>query len=331
VFHLVLARSGELSDGVKGLSLFLCRSEREDGSRNAISVTRIEEKMGLHTSPTCQLAFDEAEAELVGNLGDGLKAMFTMMNHARLDVGLQGVAHAARAADIARSYAVERKQGRNFVTGAPATIDQHADVARMLDEQDALAVGSRALCHVALVEMESGDNPALVEFLTPLCKVLGTEAGMRAANLGIQVLGGYGYLQEYRVEQTWRDARITAIYEGANGIHALALATRLLRLNKGAIADAFVGFVEATLAETGEDAVLRELLAKWQQARANVLASERPDELAHDFMQQSCQLAYLAVWAKVEAKADASVDADRLRRLAARVRADAAAGKPLYL
>ena len=196
--------------------------------------------MGLHASPTCQLAFDNAEAELVGEEGQGLAAMFAMMNHARTDVALQGVAHAARAYDIAASYAAERQQGRS-PEGAPVTIDQHADVRRMIDEIDRLALGARAIAHLACVTMERGDNSALVEFLTPLEKVYCTEAGMRAAELGMQVLGGYGYLREYRIEQTYRDARITAIYEGTNGIHASMMATRLAGSAAG---DAFASYMQ---------------------------------------------------------------------------------------
>lgn len=220
ILHLVLARTSD--DGVKGLSLFLCPCTRADGNRNSVVVTRIEEKMGLHASPTCQLAFDGAEAELIGAEGQGLMAMFTMMNHARLDVALQGVAHAARSYDIACAYAAERVQGRG-PDGSAVTLDQHADVRRMLDQIDWLAVSGRGLAHLAFVTMESETAPDLVDFLTPVAKVYCTEAGIKAAELGMQVLGGYGYLREYRLEQTYRDARITSIYEGANGIHARML------------------------------------------------------------------------------------------------------------
>lgn len=219
ILHLVLARTSD--DGLKGLSLFLC--PRQPATR----VTRIETKMGLNASPTCQMLFDGASAELIGAEGAGLQAMFTLMNHARLDVALQGVAHAARAADITASYAAERKQGR--VDGVPATLADHPDVQRMLNRQRALALGTRAMCHIALVELELGARPALAQFLTPLCKIAGSEAGTEAADLGIQTRGGYGYLAEYGLNQVWRDARICAIYEGANGIHARSLATRGLR------------------------------------------------------------------------------------------------------
>ncbi|MBF9061283.1 acyl-CoA dehydrogenase, partial [Rhodobacterales bacterium HKCCSP123] len=234
ILHLVLARTSD--DGLKGLSLFAA-TRHAAGDR--ITVTRIEEKMGLHASPTCQLAFDGAPAELIGAEGGGLRAMFTMMNHARADVALQGVAHAARAWDIARRYAAGRVQGRD-AEGAPATLDRHADVARMLDRMDRLALGARALAHLSLVTMERGRDPDLVEFLTPLAKAHCTDAGIEAANTGIQVLGGYGYLREYRLEQTFRDARIAAIYEGANGIHERTLATRLLRGAPGAAFERFV-------------------------------------------------------------------------------------------
>jgi hypothetical protein len=294
ILHLVLARTGAPEDGVKGLSLFLCPSQME-GVRNAISVTRIEEKMGLHASPTCQLLFDNAYAELIGAEGEGLRAMFTMMNHARLDVALQGVAHAARAHDIARAYAGERKQGRK-PDGGVAVLSEHADVRRMLHTQRCLALGARAMCHLALVELELGQRPQLAEFLTPLCKIFCTEAGMRSADLGIQVLGGYGYLQEYRVEQTFRDARITAIYEGANGIHELGLATRGLTVQKGAGADAFTDLV-SELADGDEDVLA--LLSAWRELREEVLASEKPAELAHSFAQASAQLFFRAVWVRM--------------------------------
>ncbi len=291
ILHLVLARSGATEDGVKGLSLFV--TSRSDAG-SAIKVTRIEEKLGLHASPTCHLVFDAAPAELLGVEGAGLKAMFTLMNHARLDVALQGVAHAARAHAIAATYAQDRKQGRK-ATGEDAVLGDHADVRRMLNEQRRLALGARAMGHVALVEMVRGDAPSLVDFLTPVCKVFCTEAGIRSADLGIQVLGGYGYLDEYRVSQTWRDARITSIYEGANGIHALATATRGLKLQGGAGADAFDALIGRLTDHPGVLAQ-RDL---WRQARSRVAASDSPAALAHDFMTLTGDLYYRAVWARI--------------------------------
>ncbi len=291
IVHLVLARTGTAQDGVKGLSLFLT-SRAIAGP--AIKITRIEEKLGIHVSPTCQMAFDGAPAQLIGAQGDGLKAMFTLMNHARIDVALQGVAHAARASAIAAAYAQDRKQGRT-ADRKEAVLSDHPDVQRMLNEQRGLAIGARAMAHVALVEMVKGTSPALVDFLTPVCKVFCTEAGIRSADLGIQILGGYGYLDEYHVAQTWRDARITSIYEGANGIHALATVTRGLRFQDGAGANAFDALI-GQLTDHTEVLTLRET---WRHARAKVAASETPEVFAHDFMQITSRLYYLAVWARI--------------------------------
>ncbi|MCA0941235.1 acyl-CoA dehydrogenase family protein [Salipiger pacificus] len=290
ILHLVLARTGAPEDGVKGLSLFLCTSE-VDGTRNAITVTRIEEKLGLHASPTCQMEFDGATAELIGTEGRGLAAMFTMMNHARLDVALQGVAHASRAFAIASAYAAERRQGRT-PEGDPALLTDHPDVTRMLDEQQDLARTARGMCHLALAELEKAEAPALIEFLTPLCKIYGTEAGIRSADLGIQILGGYGYLEEYGVAQIWRDARITSIYEGANGIHALTLATRGLRLDGGAAIGQFAALV---MRLGGDNPELVAACAAWQ-GRARTLA-ETPDTRAeaHGFAQATAELLARAV------------------------------------
>ncbi|MGB0748308.1 MAG: acyl-CoA dehydrogenase family protein [Magnetospiraceae bacterium] len=309
ILHLVLARTGP--HGIKDLSLFLCPSANSDGTRNAVSVTRIEEKMGLHASPTCQLAFDGAKAELVGKPGDGLKAMFTIMNHARSDVALQGVAHAARAHDVALAYAAERTQGRKE-DGSPAVLSDHADVKRMLDEMDLLAMSGRAMAHLAFVTMETGDNPALVEMLTPVVKVFCTEAGMRAAELGVQVLGGYGYLQEYRLEQTYRDARITAIYEGANGIHARMLATRLLGSKP---ADAFEAFLSAEN-DQFQNAALATCLQSWREAREALLAKSYPTPQAHDFMVLTGLALSAAVLSRMTAVADHHPDPARIRRVA---------------
>lgn len=307
ILHLVLARTGRAEDGVKGLSLFLAARSQAGAS---IRVTRIEEKLGLHASPTCQLTFDAAPAQMIGAEGEGLKAMFTLMNHARLDVALQGVAHAARAHAIASAYAAERRQGRR-PDGTDAVLADHADVRRMLDEQRALALGARAMVHVALVEMETAADGALADVLTPLCKVFCTDAGIRAADLGIQVLGGYGYLGEYRVAQTWRDARITSIYEGANGIHAVATATRGLRVGGGAGADGF----DALIGRLADDPAVLALRDRWRAARSAVLAAEDPTELAHDFTQLSCALFHGAVWARIGQTTD---DAE-LKRLSRKV------------
>ncbi len=307
ILHLVLARTSD--NGIKGLSLFLCPCTRSDGSRNLVTVTRLEEKMGLHASPTCQLSFEGAEAELIGEEGKGLMAMFTMMNHARVDVALQGVAHAARAYDIASSYAAERVQGRTL-DGTPATLDQHADVRRMLNEIGGLAMTGRAMAHLACVTMEQGDNPALVEFLTPLIKVHCTEAGIRAAELGMQVLGGYGYLREYRLEQTYRDARITAIYEGANGIHERMLATRLA---SGDAADAFETYVATQAAQTQEAKIFSQL-ETWRALRTRLATLKDPSTLAHEFMGASRETLLACIRAQIARVASHHPDPTRILR-----------------
>jgi len=303
ILHMILARTGAKEDGVNGLSLFLA-SKRKAGP--AIKVTRIEEKMGLHASPTCQLAFDACDAELIGEEGAGLAAMFTLMNHARIDVALQGVALATRALAIASTYAGDRKQGRRR-DGSEAVLSDHADVRRMLQRQQVLAMGARGMAHVALVELLKGDRPALVDFLTPLCKIFCTQAGVEAADLGLQTLGGYGYLTEYGIAQTWADARIAMIYEGANGIHATALATRGLRRPEGA--DAF----DALIGELTPHAPVLALLDRWRDARAKVQSADDPTVLAHDFAQLSCAVFHRAICARL---AQANPDWSDLRDFA---------------
>ncbi|TNF17608.1 MAG: acyl-CoA dehydrogenase [Rhodobacteraceae bacterium] len=301
VLHLVLARTG--AHGLGGLSLFLCRSSRGDGTRNGVTVTRIEEKLGIHASPTCQLRFDNAEAELLGAEGQGLAAMFVMMNHARLSVALQGAAHCAHATAIARAYAEERIQGKD------TPIAQHADVARMLDEMDILGLGARGIAHLALVKLEIGDTPELVEILTPIAKYFCTEAGSEAADIGIQVLGGYGFLEEYGMAQILRDARITRIYEGTNGIHALSLATRLVRMDKPLAA------FDALAADCAQVAEAR---AMWQAAWADMREIADPRPLADVFMRLTAELLHQIVWVRIAENADRHPDPQRFDGLVRR-------------
>lgn len=320
ILHLVLARTGALEEGTKGLSLFLCLSE-VDGETNPIKVTRIEEKMGLHGSPTCQMAFDDAKAELIGEEGKGLETMFVMMNHARLDVALQGVAHASRATDLARGYAAERVQGKN-ANHELVTIDQHPDVIRMINEIDAMALGSRCMVHITMVEIEKATNPELVEFLTPVCKSFCTAHGVQSADKAIQVMGGYGYMREYRAEQNVRDARICSIYEGTNGIHAITLATRLLKWKDGAAADAFAAFIAK---EARHSSHLRRLHNLWTEARFHVSESEHPREIANEFAELTGAVFYQAAWSRLRSVADHAADPQRIRDLArlAEIRSDA--------
>jgi 3-(methylthio)propanoyl-CoA dehydrogenase len=315
ITHLVLARTGSVEEGIKGLSLFICPSHNADATRNGVQVERIEEKMGIHASPTCQLVFSDADAELVGKQGEGLLGMFTMMNHARMDVSLQGVAHATRAADISRSYAMERKQGRIKGHEGSVAIADHADVRRMLVHQDALAIGCRAMTYMTLVMMENSQNKPLVEFLTPVCKAFCTDAGSEAADLAIQVLGGYGFLREFQVEQHWRDGRIARIYEGANGIHAVTLVNRLLRHDNAASANAFFNFIEDEMnfsATAGKNTShLAKSLEVWNESRTDILAAPDPTQMAYSFMKLTGTLLFLAVWQRIEDAAKQSPESQK--------------------
>lgn len=313
IIHLVLASTG--GEGIRGLSLFACQSVLADGSRNRVSVERIEEKMGLHASPTCQLHFDGARAEIIGSPGDGLRCMFAMMNHARLDVALQGVAHASRAHAIASAYAAERLQGTDS-EGRAATIDQHVDVRQMLDDMAALALGCRAMAYTVLVLIESGEQRELVDFLTPVVKVFCTEAATTAAALGQQVLGGYGYLTEYGIDQIYRDARITAIYEGTNGIHAKSLLGRELARGEGA--DMFRALIGDCVNETSNEK-LEYALHMWDEARASVEAAGYPLGTARDFMQLTGNLLFMAQWARILECADGSPSPAQYRGAGTRV------------
>jgi alkylation response protein AidB-like acyl-CoA dehydrogenase len=297
ILHFVLARTGPQEKGLAALSLFAC-PKFSQGRPNKVTVLRVEDKLGIHASPTCHMRFENAHAELIGNEGDGLAAMFTLMNHARLDVALQGVAHAQRAYDLCRQHADDRKQGRN-PDKTPARLSDHADVKRMLDEQRVLALGGRAMCYHTLHLIETGADPDLVEFLTPLCKFFCSEAGIRAADLGIQIFGGYGYLKDYPIEQVWRDARITAIYEGANGIHARAMVTRNLRIDQGRAADHFIKLVEGL---ANQDFTLSPWIKRWKDLRHVIAGSNEPEVYGHDFTQLSAHLFFRSLWIDLSKK-----------------------------
>jgi alkylation response protein AidB-like acyl-CoA dehydrogenase len=318
IVHLVLARTGEPGSGVKGLSLFLAPSVLPDGRRNAITLLRLEEKMGMHASPTCQLAFDGAWAEMIGAPGEGLARMFTMMNFERLDVALQGVGLADCAGQRSRAYAAGRRQGRALGHDGAAPITAHDDVRRMLMIQRALALGIRAMTYRTLVDLELDPASPLVEFMTPVCKAFATDAAITAAQAAIQVHGGYGYLREYRVEQILRDARITQIYEGTNGIQAMTLAGRLLRIQGGAPARAFDDAVTAACAGAGPDlaAALAEALAQWRGASRVVGALPSVGSVADAYLRLTGLVAFGAAWARLEAAADHAADPPGLRALA---------------
>ncbi len=253
IIGLVLARLPDAPAGVKGISLFLVPKflVNEDGSigaRNQVVCGSIEHKMGLHGSPTCVMNYDGAEGYLVGEPHKGLKAMFVMMNEARLYVGIQGLGLAAVAYQNALAYAKERPQGRalngaKFPEKPADPITVHPDVRRMLLTMRSFVEGARALAIYAALQVDiSKKHPdekkrleaeEFIQIATPIIKGYFTDMGSEVCNIGMQVLGGYGYIKEYGMEQYVRDARIAQIYEGANGIQALDLVGRKLPAHTG--------------------------------------------------------------------------------------------------
>jgi 3-(methylthio)propanoyl-CoA dehydrogenase len=268
IVHLVLARLPDAPPGTKGISLFivpkvLVEQDGSLGERNDVEAVSLEHKLGIHASPTCVMAFGErgegAVGELVGEPHEGMRQMFTMMNDARLGVGLQGVAIAERAYQQALAYAQERRQGRapGAEPGVQSPIVEHADVRRMLLTQKASIEAMRALCYAnahALDLAHHADDPVtreqqqkLADLLTPLSKAWSTDLGVELTSLALQVHGGMGYVEETGVAQHLRDARIAPIYEGTNGIQALDLVGRKLPYDGGA-------FVKGYLADLRDQA-----------------------------------------------------------------------------
>jgi len=237
VCHLVLARLPDSPPGTKGISLFMVPklipdAEGNPGESNSLKVVSLEHKLGLHASPTAVMEFAGATGWLVGEPNAGMKAMFTMMNNARLGVGVQGLGAAEGAYQKALSYAQERKQGRPMIKNGTGAIIDHADVRRMLLTMKSQIFAARAIalsCSVA-IDMARATNrkewQARAAFLTPITKAYGTDVGIDVASTGIQVHGGMGYIEETGAAQYLRDVRVTAIYEGTNGIQAMDLVAR---------------------------------------------------------------------------------------------------------
>ena len=251
IIHLVLARTPGAPEGTKGISLFLVPKILPDGESNDLQCVSIEHKMGIHASPTCVMGYGEnggATGWLIGEELGGMRAMFTMMNHARLNVGLQGVGLAERATQRAVAYALERKQGQR--SGLPIRIADHPDVRRMLVRMRALTMAARALAYYAFGQLDRdilGDREAglRADVLTPLVKAWCTDIGCEVASLGIQVHGGMGFIEETGAAQHLRDARIAPIYEGTNGIQAADFVQRKIGLDGGAAFDALIADIRA--------------------------------------------------------------------------------------
>jgi alkylation response protein AidB-like acyl-CoA dehydrogenase len=249
IVHLVLARLPDAPPGTKGISCFLVPKYLADGSRNAVRCIGIEHKMGIHASPTCTLEYDDAVGEVIGEPHTGMRAMFTMMNYARLSVGVEGVGVAVRAYQDAVAYARDRVQSRVAGRDPGTAIIEHPDVRRMIVQMRSHIEGMRLLAYRTAIAFDEKDPVG--DLLTPLAKAWSTDMGSEVAKLATQVVGGMGYIRETGVEQHERDVRIAAIYEGTNGIQAIDLIGRKLDLDGGKTLATLVSAMGATANELG--------------------------------------------------------------------------------
>jgi len=263
IVHLVLARVPDAPPGTKGISCFivpkfLVDEQGRPGPRNALSCVSIEHKMGINASPTCVMAYEDAVGYLVGEPNEGMRYMFTMMNTARLSVGLEGLAIGERAYQAAVAYAAERRQGRAPGATGDSAIVEHADVRRMLLTMKAHIEALRGLVYLNAESIDLAQHAAdegvrqarseLADLLTPISKGWGTDVGCALASVAVQVHGGMGYIEEAGVAQHYRDIRIAPIYEGTNGIQAIDLVGRKLPMRGGAVIRAYIDGIEATAA-----------------------------------------------------------------------------------
>jgi len=300
IVHLVLAKLPDAPSGPRGISLFLVpkfnvNEDESVGERNHVSCGSIEHKMGIHASATCVMNFDGAKGYLIGELNKGLACMFTMMNFERIGVGIQGLGAAERSYQNALEYAKDRLQGRSL-TGAKKpeqaadSIMVHGDVRRMLLNMKALNEGSRALSsfvamHLDYATFGEGDEKvkgeALASLMTPIAKAFFTDLGFENTVAGQQVFGGHGFIREWGQEQLVRDARITQIYEGTNGIQAMDLLMRKVAGSQGALLKVFTDEVNAYIAENEADEAMNEFITPLNQALVDLI------ELTDDLLAKS--------------------------------------------
>jgi len=326
IIHMVLAKLPDAPAGSRGISMFLVpkllpKPDGTPGAANGVSCASVEHKLGIHGSATCVMNFDGSQGWLIGEVNGGLKNMFTMMNHARLWVGLQGLAQCERGWQASLAYARERRQGRSSEGGRAAAdpIIGHPDVRRMLLTQKALIEGARVLTWFAGQQMDSAlhhpdasareEAAELLSVLTPVVKGFVTGMSLECTSEAIQVHGGHGYVRETGVEQFFRDARITMIYEGANGIQALDLLGRKVLGSGGTLARRLGGLIGGFCerhAGAGEQAELvarlAGLLKEWSVATEEVAlrAARGPDETgaaAMDYLQLTGYLCLAWSWA----------------------------------
>ncbi len=331
IVHLVLAKLPDAPEGSKGISLFivpkfLVKDDGSVGPRNGVACGSIEHKMGIKASSTCVMNFDEAEGYLVGEPHTGMAKMFTMMNVARLDVGMQGLGLAETAYQSAAAYAKERLQGRSLAgpqhpDKAADPIIVHPDVRKNLLTMKAYNEGSRALAFwVAMAvdiaekhpdEKKRQEADDLVALMTPIIKSFFTDQGFENTNLGVQVFGGHGYIREWGMEQLVRDARIAQIYEGANGIQALDLVGRKLGQNMGRLLRRFFHPVQAFIEDNQSDpqmaefvAPLAKILSRLQQstlwiAQQGLKDPEEAGAAATDYLNLFALTALAYMWARM--------------------------------
>ncbi len=300
ILHLVLARLPDAPPGIKGISLFLVpkymvNADGSTGRRNDVHPVSIEHKLGIHSSPTCVMSYGDnggAHGYLVGAEHDGIACMFTMMNHARLSVGLQGLSISERAYQQALAYAKEREQGRKPGQSGRARIIQHADVRRMLMLMKSGCEAMRAVAYVTATSLDyknhspdSGNHSERFALLTPVVKAWSTELAQEITSLGVQVHGGMGYIEETGAAQHFRDARITSIYEGTNGIQAQDLVGRKVIRDGGKAIGELIGEIRQTIADLPDDDVnqaiikraLGDATGKLEQATEWLLDNYRDD------------------------------------------------------
>ncbi|WP_425051457.1 acyl-CoA dehydrogenase [Psychromarinibacter sp. S121] len=307
VCHLVLARLPDGVPGTKGISLFLVPkyipdAEGNPGKANDLRVVSLEHKMGLHGSPTCVMEYSGATGWLVGPEHGGMAAMFTMMNNARLGVGVQGLSVAEAATQKALEYALERTQGRSPIQNGTGTIADHADVRRMLATMKAETFAARAiaLSNAIAIDMANATGEAdwktRAAFLTPITKAYGTDTGVTVAELGVQVHGGMGYIEETGAAQYYRDVRVTAIYEGTNGIQAMDLVGRKM-MDGGECAYRLLDEIQSCAEESR--GVMADLAQEVWDAAENL--RETTEWLAGQEMSERFAVAvpFLKAWARV--------------------------------
>ncbi len=326
IIHLVLARLPDSPKGTKGISIFLV-PKFIDGDRNNAWPASIEHKMGLNGSATCVMNFDDAKGYLIGEVNKGLNIMFSMMNGARLNTGIQGMALSSASYLSALEYAKDRLQmrsltGPKYPNKAADPIIVHPDVRRMLLTQRAIAEGNRALTYFTTMQIElsrhAGDEAsrkkadAMVQILTPIVKAFMTELGLEATNHGIQIFGGHGYIAEHGMEQMYRDSKIFTLYEGTTGIQALDLLGRkIMQFNRGSLGpllDEITDFV-ANNPDNPYAEEITTLTRQWQQVIVEVSqrSMKNMDEMGAasvDFLMYSGYVLLAFFWAQMYQSAD---------------------------